>query len=818
MTAKGPTLKDKTSVAKMSFAVGELGKSKTAVGLSEALSKIEGLSEVTVDQRLGRITFRIIRPEGRDNCLRQVMKEVRQAGLKLPFKREMVDIHDMHCAGCVMTLEKGLKNIPGILDARVNFATQVGEVDTIEDLYERDRLLADIKRIGYEASFHIDDAGHHHDNNRLKQNLIISIVSTIPLLFLHMGDHFLHLFAMRGAISATIQLILTLPVLYAGRAFFGDALRRLRHFQTDMNSLIALGSGSAFLYSLAVTLQMFSGKATFASAVYYETTALIITFILLGRFLEKKATQEARDAATGMASLIPQTAARLDRDGNEVQIPVEELRPGDRVVVRPGQSIPADGIILEGDTSTDEAMITGESMPVAKKPADPLTGGTVNISGGIIMRVTRVGSGTVLSRMIRMVREAQSNKAPIQRLADRVAGVFVPIVILIAVATMAVWALIGTRPAAVLVAPIAVLLVACPCALGLATPTAILVGTGRAARLGVLFRDGEVLERFNKIDCFVFDKTGTLTDGKPVVERLLPAEGVRPEHLLQMAASAEQYSEHPFGKAIREKAVRDGIKLFAGENHTIIPGQGITAQIDGEMVTVGRKSFVGAAHVVQEDKQKMTEIEKEENSSVIHVLRDGSYMGAIVLADTLKDGAAHVVSRLLEQGHEVIMLTGDNRFTAAAIAHQLGIKRIEAEVSPETKLATIHSLRRAGFKTAMIGDGVNDAAALAAADVGISLGSGTDIAIKASDITIVGRSLGGILTAQEISTATLRTIKQNLFWAFFYNVIMIPLAAGMIFSPVLAAAAMALSSVFVVTNSLRLRRFSPLSGSASATA
>jgi len=807
MSAESRTLKDKTTDTKISFSVGEGIKSQAVAGFAEALSKIEGLSQIAVDRQSGRIAFNIIRPEERDNCLKQVMNEVHRNSLKLPFKQEKVDIHDMHCAGCAMTIEKGLKNIPGILDARVNFATQSGEIDMVEGLYERERLVSDIKRIGYEASFHVDEIDHNRDNNRLKKNLIISLISTIPILLLHMGSHFLHLFTVRGMVSATVQLILTLPVLYAGRVFFGDALRRLRYFQANMNSLIALGSGSAFVYSLAVTFQMFSGKAVFTSGVYYETTALIITFILLGRFLEEKATREARDAAAGMASLIPQTAARLDHDGNEVQISVEELRPGDRIVIRPGQSIPADGVILEGETSTDEAMITGESMPVSKKAEDFVTGGTVNISGGIVIKVTRVGSGTVLSRMIRMVNEAQSGKAPIQRLADRVAGIFVAIVILIAVATMVIWALLGTRPSAVMVAPIAVLLIACPCALGLATPTAILVGTGRAARLGVLFRNGEVLERFNKIDCFVFDKTGTLTDGKPVVERLLPVEGVSPERLLQMAASAEQYSEHPFGKAIREKAIRDGIKLLTGESHTVIPGQGITTQIDGETITVGRKNFVCTDHVIPEDRQKMAEIEKDENSSVIHVLRDGSYMGAIILADTLKDGAAHVVGRLLQQGREVIMLTGDNRFAAAAIARQLGIKRIEAEVSPEAKLATIHSLRRAGFKTAMIGDGINDAAALSAADIGISLGSGTDIAIKASDITIVGRSLNGILTAQEIAAATLRTIKQNLFWAFFYNVILIPAAAAGLLNPMLAAGAMAFSSVFVVTNSLRLRGY-----------
>lgn len=793
-------------------------RGKTEAGkLAERLKALPGLSDVTVDGGSGIVSLLVSDSGHRNAAVAAILAEIDRAGMSIPLTWAEVDVLDMRCAGCVATLENGLKRMAGIVDVRINFATQTGRIEMMEGIYNRARLLEDIKHVGYTAVFHVDDRIENRQDERLRRDLALAIACSSIIFVMHMGEHLFHLFTIDHAVSALVQLALTLPVLYAGRMFFVDAAERLRHLQTNMNSLIALGSGSAFVYSLAVTLRIVFGDGEHMAAVYYETTAMILTFILIGKYLEARATREARDAATGMSELIPQTVTRMSEAGVEEEIAVGDLQLGDKVIVRPGQSIPADGVIIDGETAVDESLFTGEAMPVAKRSPDTVIGGTVNLNGGITVSITRVGSGTVLAAMIRMVREAQTNKAPIQRLADRVAGIFVPIVILTALVTLFAWAILSPGSKMVLLAPVAVLLVACPCALGLATPTAILVGTGRAARLGVLFRNGEILERLNKADCFVFDKTGTLTDGRPRVDKIVTAEGIGPEDVLQLAASAEQYSEHPYGQAIREHAMVEGVRLSNASRHEHTPGQGVLAVIDGRTVVVGRKAFVLGRGVADEQKTEVNLVEQQEGAPVVYVTRDGAYLGAIVLADTIKDGAATAVQTLLQQGREVIMLTGDNRFAAAAVAVRLGIKRVEAEATPEKKLATIDSLRRAEFTTVMIGDGVNDAAALASADIGISLGTGTDIAMRASDITITGRSLDGVLTALNLSAATLKIIKQNLFWAFFYNIAMIPFAAGILYpifgvalSPALAAAAMALSSVFVVSNSLRLKKLQPV--------
>jgi Cu+-exporting ATPase len=788
--------------------------------LFDRLSTIDGLAEVQIDLRMERIRFRLSDPGGPDGQIEKALNAIRKTGLEVSTRREAVDIFNLRCAGCVTTLENGLKKIPGISDARINFATQTGQIDLVDGIYDRDRLITDIQKIGYDAEFHIDDDIDLPQETLSRRNLIISIVCAGAIFGLHFGQHVLNLFSIRPGVSAIVQLFLVFPVIYAGQNFFTDALAQLRHLRANMNSLVALGSGVAFVYSLIVTGSILFGGGGDHS-IYYETTAMIITFILIGRYLEQKATREARNAAIEMSSLIPQRVLRLTADGGEEEIDIGSLNVSDTVLVRPGQSIPADGVITSGETTVDESMFTGESMPVTKENADNVVGGTVNIGNGFKMVVTRVGRGTVLAGMIRMVRDAQSDKAPIQRVADRVAGIFVPIVILVSLVTLIIWALLDPGSKMVLIAPVAVLLVACPCAMGLATPTAILVGTGRAARLGVLFRSGEIMERLNSVGTFVFDKTGTLTEGRPTVDRVMPAEGMAPTTLMQYAASAERYSEHPFGVALRNRARRDELELLAVEQHENKPGQGLVAEIDGRTVVMGRRSFVSGFGLAPEHKDNMQNIEKHERSAVVHVAVDGNYLGAITFSDILKNGAAETIRSLSERDYETIMLTGDNNYSAAAIAARLGIKSFEAEALPESKLMTIKSLRRTGRTTTMVGDGVNDAAALAAADIGISLGTGTDIAIKASDITITGKSLESVLTAIDVSRATLRIIKQNLFWAFFYNIIMIPIAAGVLYpvlgltlSPVLAAATMALSSIFVVINSLRLKKLRPSSAGA----
>ncbi|MEZ5357914.1 MAG: heavy metal translocating P-type ATPase [Candidatus Zixiibacteriota bacterium] len=799
----------------------ETPQSRKARELSDRLKTVDGLSDIRIDRENRRIIFRMTQPDDNREKMQKAMTEIKNTGLSVASDSREVQVLNMRCAGCVAALENGLKKVPGITDVRVNFATQTAQVDFVSDVYNPRRLIADIKEVGYEAEFKPDENRDKAEIYNQKKNLAIAFFGAALIFIIHFSQHMLSILHLPIAVSATVQFFLAIPVLYAGREFFADAVNQTRHKRANMNSLIALGSGTAFLYSTFVTGHILFGSSPASHTVYFETTAMIILFILIGRFLEKKATVEARDAALGMASLIPDTVTRVKADGTEEEIPSDDLLVGDTVIVRPGQSIPADGVVISGETAVDESILTGESLPVAKNPADNVIGGTVNMSGGIKMKTTRVGAGSVLGRMIRMVRDAQGKKAPIQRLADRVAGKFVPVIIIIALVTLFVWMIASPGSTMILTAPVAVLLIACPCALGLATPTAILVATGRAARLGILFKNGEILERLSRANCFVFDKTGTLTEGHPSVDEIIPAERfgaekLSPTELVRIAASAEQMSEHPYGKAICRRAKKDGSKLSTVDKHEYKPGEGIIAEVDGKTIVAGKRKFIAALKLPKEQQDLLDAVAKKEGTAIVHVAMDNEYLGAITLSDTVKKDAQQAVETIISEGREVVMLTGDNYSSASVVAAKVGITRIEAEADPKKKLATIHTLSRTGYTTAMVGDGVNDAAALTTADIGIAIGSGADIAVKASDITITGKSLVSLLTALKLSKMTLRIIKQNLFWAFIYNMIMIPIAAGLLypigisFSPAFAAAAMALSSVFVVTNSLRLKKVAPV--------
>ncbi|MFH1699007.1 MAG: heavy metal translocating P-type ATPase [Candidatus Zixiibacteriota bacterium] len=786
------------------------------------IANLSGIENVRVDTEKRKITFLTRAGEKYNDNINRVLDEINRLGLKTKMAHESFEIFDMHCAGCAATIENGLKKISGIIDARINFATQTGEVDFLESSYSGKRLIEDIKKIGYDAAYLDSKKDNSLQVQKSRRELIIAIVCSSLIFALHFGQHALDLFSLPFAAAVIIQLVLVLPVVFSGRVFFIDAYNQFLHKRANMNSLIALGSGSALIYSLLVSLRYFLISDVGPSPVYFETAAMIITFVMIGRYLEAKATHEARDAALGMATLLPRQVIRINESGEEIIIPLDELKIGDTVLIRAGQSIPADGVIITGEASIDESLLTGESLPLDKKAADKVIGGTVNTTGGFKMMVTKAGSGTVLERMIRMVREAQGKKAPIQKMADKVAGIFVPIIIIISLLTMTLWLLLMPGSSMALTAPVAVLLVACPCALGLATPTAILVATGRAARLGVLFRDGNILERFSKANCFVFDKTGTITLGHPIVEKVIVAETVgerslSEQELIQWAASAERFSEHPLAQAIRERARKDGSKLFDIEDHTYVPGQGVSSQIKGRKVVVGRMEYLIEQGMPEGFADQFNKTDDNQASAIIHITVDNEYKGSIILSDAVKKDAPEVIGYLKDLQNELILLTGDNYKSARAAAAKVGISHVEADAKPKKKLATIETLKRTGYITAMVGDGVNDAAALAAADIGISLGTGMDIAVKSSDITITGQSLKAILTAYEISKSTLRIIKQNLFWAFFYNIIMIPVAAGILYpvgismSPIFAAAAMALSSIFVVTNSLRLKKFKPVS-------
>jgi Cu+-exporting ATPase len=617
-------------------------------------------------------------------------------------------------------------------------------------------------------------------------------------------------------LAPALLIAATVVQVWAGREFYQSAWAAGRHGATNMNTLVALSTTVAYGYSAFVTL--WPGLAQrwgLPFHLYYETAVIIIALILLGRWLEERAKGQTSAAIKALMGLQARTA-RVVRDGGEQDIPIEAVRVGDLVRVRPGEKVPVDGIVTEGRSALDESMLTGESLPVEKGPGDEVIGATLNGSGSFIFRAARVGRDTALAQIVRLVEEAQGSKAPMQRLADTISSYFVPVVLVVAALTFAGWLLFGPEPRVTMAlqTAIAVLIIACPCALGLATPTAIMVGTGKAAELGVLIRGGEALEAARRLDAIVLDKTGTLTRGQPVVTAISPASGVTEDALLRLAAAAEVGSEHPLGAAIVARARERGLDLPAAEHFAAIAGQGIQARVEQREVLLGNRALMERYGINLRDLPERAEAGTWGGATPLYVAFDGAAAGVIAVADTLKPESPAAVEQLQALGMDVLMLTGDTRATAEAIARQAGITRVLAEVRPEAKAATVKELQAAGQRVAMVGDGINDAPALAQADLGIAIGTGTDVAMAASDITLVGGDLRGIVTAIALSRRTVSTIRQGLFWAFAYNVVLIPVAMGLLYpltgrllDPVLAAAAMAMSSVSVVTNALRLRRF-----------
>jgi Cu+-exporting ATPase len=665
------------------------------------------------------------------------------------------------------------------------------------------------------------DTGPSTELVDMRRRFWIGLVLTLPVLSLEMGGHLTNLHMLLGPqMSNWIQLVLATPVvLWAGAPFFERAWQSVVNRHLNMFTLIAMGTGVAWVYSVVATVAPGLFPETFRSgegavAIYFEAAAVITVLVLLGQVLELQAREQTGGAIRALLDLTPKTARRIRIDGTDEDVDLEAVAVGDKLRVRPGEKVPVDGTLVEGRSSVDESMITGESMPVTKEVGAKLIGGTMNKTGGFVMEAGKVGRDTMLSRIVQMVAEAQRSRAPIQRLADEVSGWFVPAVIAIAIVAFAVWMWLGPEPrfAHGLVAAVAVLIIACPCALGLATPMSIMVGVGRGARLGVLIKNAEALERFEKVDTLVVDKTGTLTEGRPKVTSIATTGGLSEDELLRLAATLERASEHPLAAAIVESAMERGLTLGNAEDFDSPVGKGVTGSVEG------RKLIIGSHRIMEESAVDVSALTREaedlrgEGATVIFVAVDGRASGLFAISDPIKPTTPEAVQTLLNEGVRVVMLTGDNKTTAEAVARKLGIKEVEAEVLPEHKSEIVARLRKEGRIVAMAGDGVNDAPALAAADVGIAMGTGTDVAIESAGVTLLKGDLQGIARARQLSHATMKNIRQNLFFAFIYNAAGVPVAAGVLYpafglllSPIIAAAAMALSSVSVIGNSLRLR-------------
>jgi P-type Cu+ transporter len=739
----------------------------------------------------------------------------------------------MTCASCVGRVERALEKVPGVLEASVNLANEKATVGYIAGEVQPRDLEKAVEGAGYgvvreDEGSSVEDS-HEREYGKLRADFLLAAALTALILLGSLPHMFGFMLPIpMGWLNLGLLLLATPVQFWAGWRFYRGAWGALKHGQANMNTLVVIGTSAAYLYSAVATLapQLFAaGRAD----VYFDTSALIITLILLGRLLEARAKGRTNEAIKKLAGLQARTA-RVVRDGVEIDVPVEDVEVGDVVVVRPGEKIPVDGRVLSGESAVDEAMITGESIPVTKREGNEVIGATMNTSGSFRFEATKVGEETALYQIMRMVEEAQGSKAPIQRLADRISGVFVPAVIGVAAITFVVWLLLGPEPAFTfaLLNTVAVLIIACPCAMGLATPTSIMVGTGKGAESGVLIKGGEALEGAHKLDTVVLDKTGTLTRGEPQLTDVVVEDGISEEELLRLVASAERGSEHPLGEAIVRGAKDRGLPLSEAEAFEAVSGGGIRARVEGRGVLVGSRRFLSESGVSEDGLARKGEELAREGKTPIFVAVDGEPAGLVAVADVVRNESWEAIERLHSLGLEVAILTGDNRRTAEAIARELGVDRVVAEVRPEDKAAEVKRLQAEGKKVGMVGDGINDAPALAQADVGIAIGTGTDVAMEAADLTLISGDVRGVARAIGLSKATVRNIKQNLFWAFAYNVALIPVAAGILYpvfsdgsvpevlrpvlgeygflNPVLAAVAMALSSVTVVSNALRLRR------------
>lgn len=720
----------------------------------------------------------------------------------------VLKVSGMSCAACAARVEKQLGSLEGVHSAAVNLASERASVEYDSEKIKTSDLIKAVEAIGYKAeraeelSVDREKEQREKEIRRLRLELVTSAILTAPLLFsmllmiTNIDIPFFH--------NEYFQLIVATPVQFIiGFRFYKNAYRALRSGSANMDVLIAMGTTAAYFYSIYNAF--FAPHEGMMKELYFESSAVIITLILFGKYLEAVAKGRTSEAIKKLMGLQAKTA-RVIRDGREEDIPIEEVVPGDVIVVRPGEKIPVDGRILEGDSAVDESMLTGESLPVEKTAGDHVVGATINRFGTFRLEATRVGKDTVLSQIIKMVEDAQGSKAPIQKIADRVSGVFVPVVLAIALVTLLAWYLIAGDLTGGIVSAVSVLVIACPCALGLATPTAIMAGTGKGAENGILIKGGEHLEMTYRLNAVVLDKTGTITKGQPEVTDVIPLGSMDRGELLRMAAAAEKNSEHPLGEAIYEQGKKESGTVPEAEQFAAIPGKGVRAVVEGRQIYIGTRKLMQEAGIDTGSAENVIAGLEDDGKTAMLMAADGRLEAVIAVADTLKESSKDAIDELKKMGIEVYMITGDNKRTASAIAKQAGITNVLAEVLPEDKAEEVGKLKKQGMKVAMAGDGINDAPALVAADIGIAMGTGTDVAIEAADITLLRGDLMLIPAAIRLSKMTMRKIKQNLFWAFIYNIIGIPVAAFGLLNPMIAGGAMAFSSVSVVTNSLRLRR------------
>ena len=806
------------------FKIGGMTCSACANRIEKVVSKMDGVKEANVNFATETLT---VNYDDKIITKAEIEQKVEKIGYKVEknIQSHTYKIEGMTCSACASRVEKVTNKMPGVENAVVNFATEKLSVSYDADSVSFGDIKAKVEKAGYklirEDEQKVEEKKKKLDEKgKLLWRLILSLIFAVPLLTITMG----HMVGMplpkiidpmmNPLNFAIIQLVLTIPVMIIGYKFYYIGYKNLFKLSPNMDSLIAIGTSAAFIYSLYGTYKIYTGDGSYAMSLYYEAAVTILALITLGKYLEAISKGKTSQAIKKLMGLAPKTAT-IVRDGKELVIPIDEVIVGDIVIVKPGEKLPVDGEVIEGATAVDEAMITGESIPVEKTVGSKVIGASINKTGFIKYKATKVGKDTALSQIIKLVEDAQGSKAPIAKMADIIASYFVPIVIGLAILASIGWLIAGESGVFAITIFISVLVIACPCALGLATPTAIMVGTGKGAEYGVLIKGGEALEVTHQIDTIVFDKTGTITEGKPVVTDIITTT-ISEDELLSIAASSEKGSEHPLGEAIVKGAEERNIKFKEISNFKAIPGHGIQVEIEGKVILLGNKKLMTENSIEIGDLGVKSDKLANEGKTPMYIAINNKLEGIIAVADTVKPSSKEAIENLHKMGIKVAMITGDNKKTADAIAKQVGIDIVLAEVLPEDKANEVKKLQEKGSKVAMVGDGINDAPALAQADIGIAIGTGTDVAIESANIVLMKGDLKDVATAIKLSKATIRNIKQNLFWAFGYNVLGIPVAMGVLhifggplLNPMIGAAAMSLSSVSVLTNALRLRGFNP---------